>query len=40
MKALGAIDYAVVAAFFAAMVGVGLYYGRREKSVSGFFGND
>ena len=40
MKGLGVFDYAVVVAFFATMIGVGLYYGRREKSVSGFFGND
>lgn len=40
MKGLGVFDYAVVAVFFAVMIGVGLYYSRREKSVSGFFGND
>ena len=37
---MNAIDYAVIAAFFAVMIGVGLFYARKEKSVSGFFGGD
>ena len=35
-----AIDYAVIVAFFAVMVGVGVYYSRRAKSSDQFFGND
>ena len=34
------IDYAVVAAFFAAMVGVGVYYARRATTSDQFFGGD
>ena len=34
------IDYAVVAAFFGAMVGVGVHYARRAKTSDQFFGGD
>jgi len=37
---LHAVDYAVIAAFFAAMVGVGVYYSRKSKSDAQFFGSD
>ena len=40
MHALTALDGAVIVAFFATMVGVGLHYLRRERSVDGFFGGD
>lgn len=33
-------DYAVIAAFFAVMLGVGAYYSRRSKTSDQFFGND
>ncbi len=33
-------DYAVITAFFAVMLGVGVYYSRRSKSSDQFFGND
>ena len=33
-------DFAVIAAFFAVMVGVGVYYSRRAKSSDQFFGGD
>ena len=33
-------DYAVIAAFFAVMIGVGVYYSRRAKSSDQFFGSD
>ena len=33
-------DYAVIAAFFAVMIGVGAYYSRRSRSSDQFFGND
>ena len=33
-------DYAVIAAFFAVMIGVGIYYSRKSKSSDQFFGND
>ena len=33
-------DYAVIAAFFATMVGVGLWYGRRSRDAGAYFGND
>ena len=39
-KSLAVADYAVIAVFFAAMVGVGIYYSRRSKSSDQFFGND
>ena len=34
------MDYAVIAAFFAVMIGVGVYYSRKSKSSDQFFGND
>jgi len=37
---LNFVDYGVVAAFFAVMVAVGLYYARRSRSAEGFFGGD
>ncbi len=40
MGALANADYAVIAAFFAVMVGVGVYYSRRAKSEAQFFGSD
>lgn len=33
-------DYSVIVVFFAAMIGVGVYYSRRAKSSDQFFGND
>ena len=33
-------DYAVIAVFFAVMIGVGAYYSRKAKSSEQFFGND
>ena len=40
MKELGFADYAVVAAFFAVMIGVGVYFSRKSKSSEQFFGGD
>ena len=40
MKSLAFLDYAVIAAFFAVMIGVGVYYSRKSKSSDQFFGND
>ena len=37
---LAVLDYAVIAVFFAVMIGVGVYYSRRSKSSEQFFGND
>jgi len=37
---LCAADYSVIFVFFAAMIGVGVYYSRRAKSSDQFFGND
>ena len=37
---LAVLDYAVIVAFFAAMLGVGVFYSRRSKSSDQFFGND
>ena len=37
---LSIIDYAVVVAFFAAMVGVGMFYSRRGKGTDEYFGGD
>ena len=37
---LVALDYAVIAIFFAVMVGVGVYYSRKSMSSDQFFGND
>ena len=34
------LDYAVIAAFFAVMIGVGVCYSRRSKSSNQFFGSD
>ncbi len=39
-KSLAVCDYAVIAVFFAVMVGVGVFYSRRSKSSDQFFGND
>ena len=39
-KSLAFLDYAVIAAFFAVMIGVGVYYSRKSKSSDQFFGND
>ena len=39
-KDLAFLDYAVIAAFFAVMIGVGVYYSRKSKSSAQFFGND
>ena len=39
-KGLAILDYAVIAVFFAVMLGVGLYYGRKAKSSGQFFGSD
>ena len=33
-------DYAVIAAFFAVMIGVGVFYSRRAKNADQFFGSD
>ena len=40
MRELAIADYAVIAAFFAVMVGVGIFYSRRSKSAAQFFGSD
>ena len=40
MKGLGVADYVVVAAFFAVMIGVGVYFSRKSKSSEQFFGGD
>ena len=39
-RGLAVPDYAVIAVFFAVMLGVGLYYGRKAKSSGQFFGSD
>ena len=39
-KSLAFLDYAVIAVFFAVMIGVGVYYSRKAKSSDQFFGND
>ena len=39
-KSLAFLDYAVIAVFFAVMIGVGVFYSRRSKSSDQFFGND
>ncbi len=39
-NALAFADYAIIAAFFAVMIGVGFYYSRRSASSDQFFGND
>ena len=38
--ALAIADYAVIAAFFAVMIGVGIYYSRKSSSAAQFFGAD
>ena len=40
MNSLATLDYVVIAAFFAVMLGVGVFYSRRSKSSDQFFGND
>lgn len=40
MNALYILDYAVIAVFFAVMLGVGVHYSRKSKSSDQFFGND
>ena len=40
MNSLATLDYVVIAAFFAVMLGVGIFYSRRSKSSDQFFGND
>ena len=40
VRRLSGIDYAVVAAFFVVMIGVGLWFGRRSKNTDQFFGGD
>ncbi len=40
MKGLAVADYAVVAVFFAVMIGVGVYFSRKSKSSEQFFGSD
>ena len=37
---LAFLDYAVIAAFFVVMIGVGVYYSHKSKSSDQFFGND
>ena len=40
MRELVLADYAVIAAFFAVMVGVGIYFSRRKQDAGAFFGSD
>lgn len=40
MTGLSIFDYLVVAAFFAVMIGVGIFYSRKSKSSGEFFGGD
>ena len=40
MKSLAFLDCVVIVAFFAVMIGVGVYYSRKSKSSDQFFGND
>ncbi len=40
MQNFAILDYAVIAVFFAVMIGVGAYYSRKAKSSEQFFGND
>ena len=40
MKSIGLLDCAVIVAFFAVMIGVGLFYSRRQKSSGQYFGSD
>ena len=37
---LNILDYAVVAAFFISMIGVGVYYARRQRGSAAYFGGD
>ena len=39
-QGLTLVDYSVVAAFFVAMVGVGVYFSRRKQDAGTFFGSD
>ena len=39
-ESLALVDYVVIVAFFAVMIGVGLFYARRQKSSDEFFGGD
>ena len=39
-ESLALVDYAVIVVFFAVMIGVGLFYARRQKSSDEFFGGD
>ena len=39
-KSIGMLDCAVIIAFFAVMIGVGLFYSRRQKSSGQYFGSD
>ena len=36
-QSLHAVDYAAIAAYFAVVIGVGFYYGRRQKSTEDYF---
>ena len=40
MKSIGLLDCAVIVAFFAVMIGVGLFYSRRQESSGQYFGSD
>jgi Na+/proline symporter len=40
MNSLSILDYAVIALFFATMIGVGVFYSRRAKTSAQYFGND
>ena len=40
MRELANADYAVIAAFFAVMVGVGIFFSRRKQDAGAFFGSD
>ena len=39
-SSLAVVDYAVIAVFFAVMIGVGVFYSRRSTSAAQFFGGD
>ena len=39
-RTLAVADWAVVVAFFAAMLAIGFIYARRQKTVEQFFGGD
>ena len=36
-QSLHAVDYAAIAAYFAVVIWVGFYYGRRQKSTEDYF---